>query len=376
MNTAPLNSAVSVRIRSATFLEGQVNKPINYVMRFPKTYSNAYFLMTALSSYTLACIFMTVATLAHLIGFGVYLSYCQEKHCCTQTGKRRSQISTSFNINLIVMIVCLMLMYSSETGIYVAKDSGTDTDMVMNILLTGRTVGFIGTEIAYINYSYDRAKGIFELTLPPSFATGFHWFVKTVPLLFLPAILFRIASMFLSSDEETTAIFTISRWYGAATAIITVLLDVVFLVSFALFLRANSPLDMAHSTADNSVVIIARYGAVGSSVYLVMAGISLAYAEWVEVSLRMLSYILLSVISVILTCLKRTLQKERIKSQADANAKLKSVLGDDELRRIRTRDTLPRGSRSPNQGSECVLVDMHATLSNLLAVKEEEINEQ
>ncbi|KAJ3378703.1 hypothetical protein HDU80_002729 [Chytriomyces hyalinus] len=273
------------------------------------------------------------------------------------------------------MIACLLLMYSCETGIYLAKDCRTDTDMVLNMLLTGRTVGFIGTEIAYINYSYDRAKGIFELTLPPAFATGFHWFVKTVPLLFLPAIIFRIVSMFLSSDEETTAIFTMSRWYGAATAIMTFSLDLVFLVSFALFLRANSPLDMAHSTADNSMVIIARYGAIGSSVYLVVAGILIAYAEWVEVSLRMLSYILLSVISVILTCLKHNLQEERIKSQVDTDAKLKCVLGDEELLRIRTRDTLQRGSRSSKPGSECVLVDMHGTLSNLVAVKEVEISE-
>ncbi|KAJ3376677.1 hypothetical protein HDU80_003834 [Chytriomyces hyalinus] len=273
------------------------------------------------------------------------------------------------------MIACLLLMYSCETGISVGTDYGTNTDIVLNMLLTARTIGFIGTEITYINYSYDRAKGIFELTLPPAFATGFHWFVKTVPLLFLPAILFRIATMFASSDEESASIFSMSRWYGAATAIMTVLLDTVFLVSFALFLRANSPLDMGHSVADNSMLIIARYGAVGGSVYLVMAGISLVYAEWVEASLRMLSFALLSVTSVILTCLKWKLQEERIKRQADADAKLKCVLGDEELLRIRTRDTLQRGSRSPKLGSECVLVDMHGTLSNLVAVKEVEISE-
>ncbi|KAI8835370.1 hypothetical protein BJ741DRAFT_607782 [Chytriomyces cf. hyalinus JEL632] len=273
------------------------------------------------------------------------------------------------------MIAFLLLIYSCETSIYIARDFETNTEMVENILMTGRTIGFIVTEIAYINYSYDRAKGIFDRTLLPAFATGFDWVVKAVPLLFLPTVLFRIAPLFASSSEAAVSISSMSRWYGAATAIATVLLDIVFLVAFVLFLRANNPLDMDHSVADNSMVIIAQYGTVGSSVYLVVAGTMLAYAEWFEESLRLFAFIQLSVISVILTGLKWKLQNECLSRQAAAEAKLENVLGSEELHRIRSRDMLPHVG-SPKRGSESVLVvDTNGTLSSLLAIKEVEINE-
>ncbi|KAJ3223651.1 hypothetical protein HDU81_009049 [Chytriomyces hyalinus] len=311
---------------------------------------------------------MTVATLGHLIAFVVYLSYCQDKHCCAQTGKQRSQFSTSFNINLLAMIVCLLLMYSCDTSIYTAIDCGTNTETTERILITGRTFGFIATEIAYINYSYDREKRIFESTLPRVFSTGFYWVVKAVPLLFLPTVLFRLAPLFVSSREEAASIFSISRWYGAATSIMTVLLDIVFLASFVMFLRANSLSEGVHSVTDNSMVIIAQYGVVGSSVYLNVAGVMLAYAELYEASLRMLAFTLLSAISVILTGLKWRLHKECVRRQTAADVKLKCVLGDEELRKIRTRDTLHRVG-SPKRESESVFIDVNATLSNLVAVK-------
>ncbi|KAJ3223652.1 hypothetical protein HDU81_009050 [Chytriomyces hyalinus] len=246
--------------------------------------------------------------------------------------------------------------------------------MMENMLVTGRKIGFIASEIAYINYSYDRAKGIFERTLPPAFATGFYWLVKCVPLLFLPTVLFRFAPLLVSSSEEAASIISMSIWYGAATSIMTVLLDIVFLVSFVQFLRANIPLDMVHSVADNSIIIIAQYGAICSSVYLIVAGTMLAYAEWVKTSLLMLAFTLLSVISVILTGLKWKLQNECHRRQAAADAKLKCVLGEEELRKIRTRDTLPRVG-SPKRGSESVFVDLDGTLRNLVAVKDIEITE-
>ncbi|KAI8835368.1 hypothetical protein BJ741DRAFT_607777 [Chytriomyces cf. hyalinus JEL632] len=331
--------------------------------------------MAALSIYSNVCIFMTVVTLAHLVGFVFYLSYYQDRHRCARMSKRRSHFSTSFNINLIAMIAFLLLIYSCETSVYVARDCGTNTEMVENILVTGRTIGFIATEIAYINYSYDRAKGIFEQTLPPAFSGGFYWVVKAVPLLFLPTVLFRIAPLFASSSEEAASIFSMARWYGASTSIVTVLLDIVFLAAFVLFLQANRPMDMVHSVADNSMVIIAQYGAVAGSVYIGVAGAMLAYAEWIEASLRMLGFIQLSVISMILTGLKWKLQKECIRSQAAADARLKNVLGSVELHRIRSRDVLPHVG-SPKRGSESVLVvDINGTLSNLEAMKELEIAE-
>ncbi|KAJ3378704.1 hypothetical protein HDU80_002730 [Chytriomyces hyalinus] len=139
-------------------------------------------------------------------------------------------------------------------------------------------------------------------------------------------------------------------------------------------MTANSPSDLVQSVADNSMIIIAQYGAVGSSVYLVVAGTMLAYAQWFEATLRMLAFILLSVISLILTALKWKLQNECLSRQAAAEAKLRNVLGSVELHRIRSRDTLSRVG-SPKHGSESILVDVNGTLSNLMAVKELEITE-
>ncbi|KAJ3223650.1 hypothetical protein HDU81_009048 [Chytriomyces hyalinus] len=252
-----------------------------------------------------------------------------------------------------------------KTGIGVARDYTRDTETLENILITGRTVGFITAEIGYINYSYSRAQHIFEATLTSSMGKGLHWAVKTVPILFLPTVLFRAAFVFVSSSEEAASIFSMSRWYAAATAIVTVLLDAVFLISFVLFLRANSPSEPG--AADNSTLIIARYGATSSFIFLGAAGTFSAYAEQVNPSLRFLSFTFLTVVSVILTCLKWKLHCERVCRMEEVDARLKGVLGEEELRRIRSREVFVRPVGEGHRGFE--EGDVSATVSDLDDVK-------
>ncbi|KAJ3226595.1 hypothetical protein HDU78_010330 [Chytriomyces hyalinus] len=326
--------------------------------------------MPALSSYTSGCIFMTAFTLLHLVGFMVFIIWFQE-HPERPKQRRLPAFATPFNINIAVIIASLLIIYSSETGIGVASDYNADTETMEDILVTGRTIGFIAAQIGYINYSYDRAKSIFETTLTPAFGKALYWAVKAVPLVFLPTVLFRAASVFVSSSDEAAAIFSMSRWYGAATAIVTVLLDTVFLVSFVLFLRAHSPSETTHPAADNSMLIIARYGAAGSFIFLGAAGTLSAYAEQVNASLRLLSYIFLSAVSVILTCLKWKLHCDRVCRKSTADARLRGILGSAELRRIRSRDMFAEPAVELPRGCvEGVFVDANATVKNLEAVKD------
>ncbi|KAJ3229249.1 hypothetical protein HDU77_001658, partial [Chytriomyces hyalinus] len=68
------------------------------------------------------------------------------------------------------------------------------------------------------------------------------------------------------------------------------------------------------------------------------------------------------------------LRDERIRKQAIASMRLKDVLGSAELRRIRTRDTLPRGGRCPRLGLEWEFADASGTLRNVDAVKSVEMD--
>ncbi|KAI8835369.1 hypothetical protein BJ741DRAFT_649608 [Chytriomyces cf. hyalinus JEL632] len=326
--------------------------------------------MPALSSYSSVCIFMTAFTFLHLAGFIVFIIWFQE-HPERSKQRRLPAFATPFNMNIAVILVSLLLIYSCETGIGIASDHNADTETLEDVLITGRTVGFIAAEIGYINYSNDRAKSIFETTLTPVFGKGLHWAVKTVPLLFLPTVLFRAAFVFVSRNNEAASIFSISRWYGAATAIVTVLLDTVFLVSFVLFLRANSPSETVHPVSDNSMLIIARYGAAGSFIFLGAAGTLSAYAEQVNASLRLLSYIFLSAVSVILTCLKWQLHCERVARKSAADERLRGILGSAELRRIRSREMFPEPVvELPKGNLESGFVDANTTVKNLEGVKD------
>ncbi|KAJ3235586.1 hypothetical protein HDU77_000241 [Chytriomyces hyalinus] len=305
---------------------------------------------------------MTTATSVHLAGLIIFIISSKETRTSTRSGNRRSGLMTTFNINLTGMIASLLLIYVCETILYVAIDYGGVSQMTERVLVTGRTLWFLTTEIGYINYSYSRAQGIFEQTLLPAIAVGLYYVVMYVPLLFFPAILVRVASFFVQSEADAVLIFSVSRWYGAATAGVAVLLDVVFLVSFILFLRANSLSERPNSAPDESLLIVARYGTAGSFVFLSTAGTLFAYAESLRPVLRMVSFCQLSVISVILTVLKWNLRRERIRKQNDAEARLKDALGSAELRCIRTRDVTPRGGRSPKLGLELGFANASRTL--------------
>ncbi|KAJ3396202.1 hypothetical protein HDU80_010044 [Chytriomyces hyalinus] len=213
---------------------------------------------------------------------------------------------------------------------------------VANILLISKAIGSMAITLGYMSYSYGRVKGIFERTLPPALTTGLGLLVKTMPLQFLPLMIASALSAFVSNPQYSALSFMIARWYGAAIAVLTVFLDLVFLVTFLVFLHSNAQCELENSTADESLTVVAKYGAIGSFVFLGAAGSFLAYAEWVQDWLRILAYVLLSVVSVILTGLKFKLYRERVRRRRSADAKLRNVLGSAELKRIRSRETLHR----------------------------------
>ncbi|KAI8835364.1 hypothetical protein BJ741DRAFT_607772 [Chytriomyces cf. hyalinus JEL632] len=127
-----------------------------------------------------------------------------------------------------------------------------------------------------------------------------------------------------------------------------------------------------NSAPDESLLIVARHGTAGSIAFLSAAGALFAYAEWLRPVLRMVSFCQLSVIWVILTGLKWKLwrERERVRRQIDAEARLKDALGSAEFRCIRTRDAVPRGRRSPRPDLEW---DASGTLRNLEVTKDVEL---
>ncbi|KAI8835366.1 hypothetical protein BJ741DRAFT_607775 [Chytriomyces cf. hyalinus JEL632] len=251
--------------------------------------------MQDLSAYSCVCIAVTIATLTHLAGVIIFIVCSQETRTNAPSGSSRPAFMSSFNINLIIMIASLLLTYGCETYLYIASDYGAVSQMTERVLVTGRTVWFLTAEIGYINNSYSRAKGIFEQTLLPAIGAGLYYVVKTVPLLFLPAMLFRMAS-FVVHEDNASLIFSVARWYGAGTAVVAVLLDIVFLVSFVLFRRANSLNERATSSPDDSLLIVARYGTAGSFLFLTATVTLFAYTQWISSALRMASLCQLSII--------------------------------------------------------------------------------
>ncbi|KAI8835365.1 hypothetical protein BJ741DRAFT_665274 [Chytriomyces cf. hyalinus JEL632] len=326
--------------------------------------------MSALSIYSSVCIAMTTAASVHLTGFAVFLICSKETQASTRSASRRLGLMTTFNVNLTVMIVSLLLIYVGETILSVSIDYGGVSQVIERVIVTVRIAGFICAQIGYINYSYSRAQGILEQTLLPALSVGLYYVVKTAPLLFLPAVLVRVASFYVKSDYDATLIYSASLWYGAANTVVSLLLDIVFLVSFLLFLRANKLHEKVTSTCDDSLLIVARYGAAGSFLFLSAAGTLVYYCLSVTPLLRLAAFCQFSVISVILTGLKWRLHGEQIRRQISAEARLKDALGSAQLRCIRTRDVSPRGGRSPKLGLEWGFADASGTMGSLEPTKD------
>ncbi|KAI8835363.1 hypothetical protein BJ741DRAFT_607771 [Chytriomyces cf. hyalinus JEL632] len=321
-----------------------------------------------ISTYTSVSIVVTVLTVAHLASFIVFVTCLSEKPTVTLSRRGRPTIATSFNLSIFTMLISLIIMFCAETAAHLSLDFNVRFGKIIDgILVMARVIGFDMAEIGYINYSYDRAKGIFDRTLPPGLATGLCWVVKTLPLQFLPPVTARAVSVCVSDPNQIALSFMISRWYGAAVAIFTFFLDMIFLVTFVVFLHSNIQCELGSSIADESMAVVAQYGAVGSFVFLATAGSLLAFAGWVKEWLRLLAYIMLSVVSVVLTALKVHLHRDRERRRSTADARLKNVLGSAELRRIRSRETLNR-YESPKVYSDAVFVGLNDTLKCLEAV--------
>ncbi|KAJ3223337.1 hypothetical protein HDU78_011330 [Chytriomyces hyalinus] len=318
--------------------------------------------MPALSIYSSVCIAMTTATSIHLTAFIFFLIYSKEPQASLHSGSRRLGLMTTFNINLAGMIVSLLLIYVGETILSVAIDYGGVSQVTERVIVTVRIACFLCAQIGYINYSYSRAQGILEQTLLPALSVGLYYVVKTAPLLFLPAVLVRVASFFANNEYDAALIYSASLWYGAANAVVSLLLDIVFLVSFVLFLRENRLHEKVASTSDDSMLIVAQYGVAGSFLFLSAAGTLIYYCLSVTPVLRMAAFCQFSVISVILTGLKWRLRGEQIRRQIDAEARLMDALGSAELRCIRTRDVTPSGGRSPKLSLELGFANASRTL--------------
>ncbi|KAJ3378008.1 hypothetical protein HDU80_003027, partial [Chytriomyces hyalinus] len=149
-----------------------------------------------------------------------------ETQASTRSGSRRLGLMTTFNVNLAGMIVSLLLVYVSETISSVSIDYGGVSQVTERVIVTVRIACFTCAEIGYINYSYSRAQGILEQTLFPALSVGLYYVVKTAPLLFLPAVLVRAASFFVKNEYDAALIYSASMWYGAANAVVSLLLDI------------------------------------------------------------------------------------------------------------------------------------------------------
>ncbi|KAJ3223339.1 hypothetical protein HDU78_011332 [Chytriomyces hyalinus] len=322
-----------------------------------------------ISTYTSVSIAVTVLTVAHLASFIVLVTCLPEKPTVTLSRRGRPTIATSFNVSIFTMIVSVIIMFCAETAVHLALDYNVRLGKTVDgVLVMARVIGFDMAEIGYINYSFDRAKGIFDRILPPTVARGLCWVVKTLPLQFLPPITARAVSVCVSDPKQIALSFMISRWYGAAVAIFTFFLDLVFLVTFVVFLHSNIQSELGNSISDDSMTVVAQYGVVGSFVFLGAAGSLLAFAGWVHEWLRLLAYIMLSVVSVVLTALKVQLHRERERRRSTANARLKNVLGSAELRRIRSRETLHRNETPKLDTEAVVFVGLDDTLKCLEVV--------
>ncbi|KAJ3223103.1 hypothetical protein HDU81_009396 [Chytriomyces hyalinus] len=263
------------------------------------------------------------------------------------------------------MLISLVVMFCAETAAHLAIDYCVSLGKAVDgILVMARVIAFDVAEVGYINFSFDRARGIFDRTLPPVLATGLCWVVKTLPLQFLPPIAARAVSVCVSDPNLVALSFMISRWYGAAMAIFTFFLDLIFLVTFVVFLYSNVQCDLGSSISDDSMTIVAQYGLAGSFVFLASAGSLLAFAGFVQEWLRLLAYIMLCVVSLVLTALKVKLYREGVRKRSAADERLKHVLGADELRRIRSREGLNR-NESPKVDTASACISPNDTLKNL-----------
>ncbi|KAI8835362.1 hypothetical protein BJ741DRAFT_607770 [Chytriomyces cf. hyalinus JEL632] len=319
----------------------------------------------SISIYSCVSIVMTVLTVAHLASFIVFVTCLQEKSALTLSRRGRPAIATSFNLSILTMMISLIIMFSAETAAHLALDYDVGLGKTVDgVLVMAKGIGFNVAELGYINYSYDRAKGIFERTLPPELATGLCWVVKTLPLQFLPPITSRIVSVCVSDPNQAALSFMISRWYGASLAVFTFFLDIIFLFTFVVFLRKSDPSESGSSISDDSLTIVAQYGLVGSFVYLGAAGSILAFAGWVQDWQRLVAYIMLSVVSLVLTALKVNLYRERVRRRSSADEKLRNVLGSAELRRIRSREALNRKD-SPQADTDAVCISPNETLKSV-----------
>ncbi|KAJ3223104.1 hypothetical protein HDU81_009397 [Chytriomyces hyalinus] len=318
-----------------------------------------------ISIYSSVSIIMTALSIAHLASFVVFITCLQHKPTLTLSRSGRPTLVTSFNLSILTMMISLIIMFCAETAAHLAIDYDVNLGSTVDgMLIMAKGMGFNFAELGFIYYSYYRAKGIFERTLPPELATGLSWVVKTMPLQFLPPITARLVSVCVSDPEQAALAFLIARWYGASMAVFTFILDIIFLFTFVVFLHNNVQTESGSSISDDSLTIVAQYGLLGSFVFLGAAGCILAFAGWVQDWLRLLAYIMLSAVSFVLTGLKIKLYRDRVRRRSSVDERLKNVLGSTELRRIRSREALDR-KESPKAETDVVCISPSDTLRNL-----------
>ncbi|KAI9325650.1 hypothetical protein BDR26DRAFT_941985 [Obelidium mucronatum] len=260
-------------------------------------------------------------------------------------GTTYNKLLTQMSISLIGIYICALIRLEEMDRIGDIRSlSRCINKLIWNVFVAA-------FEIGYCLYSFRRTSPVVELVYP-QLVVQITPIIKIVPFLFYLQVVPAVVELSLFHVASTSDVQMMNRTLNvlnAITALVTLLLDSILLLTFVRFL--NTTRQDETITIDSRFLIISRYGIWIVSMGFLAVAVYIAYAVYGNEEFLMVTLAVVSVIFYGLFAMKVSLFYDDVKRGELNQSRLEKVLGKEQLHNIKQMSMRKMLSTRTERGS-------------------------
>ncbi|ORY40815.1 hypothetical protein BCR33DRAFT_719334 [Rhizoclosmatium globosum] len=281
---------------------------------------------------------------------GVFLLFIFRFDTETRTGTRNRIHPIVSRPNITIFFTGFSFIGFWATKAWIHFEIGDDDSLYTH--WTFSTLPLLKIFMQTIQYgfllrSHDRSVEIIDSISPDLFKVVQTSMTVAAVITYAPVALAILVTFDFSLDV-LIVIRLVVRGLTIASIVGAVALDVVFLVSYILFLEKTKRNDSQEEAIDHTFLVVAKHGVLGTSLFFISACFQFVFFATNYERWAIINAALLNVVFTVLLATKFVLHYERMIKKKEMESKLERVLGC-ELAAIRGRFSKLRCQDDPNQ---------------------------